>query len=477
MARTPSSDGEPAWAGRQAFGQADYHARLARAIVREAQALGVRPQHLAMVIHYETGGSWDPWKAGPTTRWGQHRGLIQWGVPQRQRYGVGPGMPVEAQMQAVGRYLRAAGVRPGMGLVDLYSAVNAGRVGRHGASDGYGTVASHAQRMAARSSAAADRLLGLAGAAPVATATAGSGRVQVASAAPGLGTGSGSRPGGVVAVGDSISVGMRWHADVDNRLPVPATHAGRMQLSREHGGGRDPSWITRYIRTTYAPGSLTGRTVVLSTGASNDPSQVARAVPQQLQALRAAGAGEIVILGVGPKVGAQVNATLATLARQNGAHFQPLVGAIPDGVHPQNPRLTLAAAAGRANAGSSGPGAAARAGGAPAGRYGVLAPASAGKRAAGSARSRGHGDRAAPASARSDDRRGVTARRQRRRRQARYRVRGIHPAVRRRQRMRARQAKIAWRRVRLLDRPALGHGALGPGGQTTRRRVRAATFG
>lgn len=108
---------------------------LARAILASAQRLGADPVDLATVISYETAGTFDPWKAGPTTQWGQHRGLIQWGEPQRVKYGVTQGMPVDAQLQAAERYLQDAGYKPGMGIMDLYSAINAGRVGRYGASD------------------------------------------------------------------------------------------------------------------------------------------------------------------------------------------------------------------------------------------------------------------------------------------------------------------------------------------------------
>jgi hypothetical protein len=121
---------------------------LARAITSTALGLGIDPIDLATVISYETAGTFDPWKAGPTTRWGQHRGLIQWGEPQAQQYGVSQEMPVDQQMGAVARYLRDAGLQPGMGILDLYSAINAGQVGRYGASDGPGnTVRSHVENM------------------------------------------------------------------------------------------------------------------------------------------------------------------------------------------------------------------------------------------------------------------------------------------------------------------------------------------
>jgi hypothetical protein len=108
---------------------------LAAAIKASAERLGISPHDLATAISYETGGTFDPWKAGPTTQWGQHRGLIQWGEPQRKRYGVTQDMPVDAQLQAAERYLTDAGVKPGHGLLDIYSAINAGRVGLYNRSD------------------------------------------------------------------------------------------------------------------------------------------------------------------------------------------------------------------------------------------------------------------------------------------------------------------------------------------------------
>lgn len=107
-------------------------------IIATAQALGVSPIDLATAISYETAGTFDPSKRGPTTQWGQHQGLIQFGEPQARKYGVDWQDPVGSQLGsdgAVAKYLRDTGVKPGMGLLDIYSAINAGGVGRYGASD------------------------------------------------------------------------------------------------------------------------------------------------------------------------------------------------------------------------------------------------------------------------------------------------------------------------------------------------------
>lgn len=111
---------------------------LAAGIAETARALGMNPVDLATIISYETAGTFDPAKAGPTTQWGQHRGLIQWGESQARQYGVDWNDPVGSQLGADGaivRYYRDRGWQPGMGLLDAYSIVNAGAPGRYNASD------------------------------------------------------------------------------------------------------------------------------------------------------------------------------------------------------------------------------------------------------------------------------------------------------------------------------------------------------
>jgi hypothetical protein len=111
---------------------------IAAGIVETAGALGIDPLDLATAISYETAGTFDPTKRGPTTQWGQHRGLIQFGEPQAREYGVDWSDPAGSQLGAngaVANYLRKTGVKPGMGLLDIYSAINAGGVGLYDRSD------------------------------------------------------------------------------------------------------------------------------------------------------------------------------------------------------------------------------------------------------------------------------------------------------------------------------------------------------
>lgn len=111
---------------------------IAVGIREAADELGVDPVDLATVISYETGGTFNPTQKGPTTKWGTHRGLIQFGEPQAEEYGVDWSDPYGSQLGrdgAVVKYLRGNGVTPGMSLLDIYSTINAGAPGLYDRSD------------------------------------------------------------------------------------------------------------------------------------------------------------------------------------------------------------------------------------------------------------------------------------------------------------------------------------------------------
>lgn len=161
----------------QAHGDND----LRSGIISTAKALGIDATDLATAISYETAGTFNPTKRGPRTQWGQHRGLIQFGEPQAKEHGVDWNNPVGSQLGpdgAVASYLRKAGVQPGMGLMDVYSAINAGGVGRYNASDANnggapGTVADKVNNQMAGHRQKALALLGSEPASPVPATTSG----------------------------------------------------------------------------------------------------------------------------------------------------------------------------------------------------------------------------------------------------------------------------------------------------------------
>ncbi|WP_238368291.1 hypothetical protein [Mesobacterium pallidum] len=144
---------------------------IRRGIYETADELGLPPIEVAKLISYETAGTFDPRQPGPTTQWGQHRGLIQWGVPQARQYGVDWNDPIRSQLGrdgAIVRYFRDRGWKPGMNGLNAYSIINAGSPYRFKASDANnggapGTVADKYFKQMADHERNAARYLGISG--------------------------------------------------------------------------------------------------------------------------------------------------------------------------------------------------------------------------------------------------------------------------------------------------------------------------
>lgn len=90
-----------------------------------AQRLGIREGDLYAIMHFETGGSFNP--AQPNMAGSGATGLIQFMPSTAQGLGTSTqalaGMTRVQQMAYVEKYLKNAGVKPGMGLDDLYMSV------------------------------------------------------------------------------------------------------------------------------------------------------------------------------------------------------------------------------------------------------------------------------------------------------------------------------------------------------------------
>lgn len=109
-----------------------------------ASERGYSADDLLRVINYESGGRPDVWGG----KGGKYFGLFQAGGPEREKYHIDTKNPTaENQINGMVDFLHDRGFRPGMGLLDLYSTVNAGSPGHYNASDGNGTVAQHAARI------------------------------------------------------------------------------------------------------------------------------------------------------------------------------------------------------------------------------------------------------------------------------------------------------------------------------------------
>jgi hypothetical protein len=114
---------------------------------QSAQTYGYTPQdvsNMQRVINYES--SSDPSRWGG--KGGRYFGLIQFGPNERQQFHVDTEHPnARNQIDAMWQFMKARGYKPGMGLLNAYSTVNAGSPGHFNASDGNGTVSSHVARM------------------------------------------------------------------------------------------------------------------------------------------------------------------------------------------------------------------------------------------------------------------------------------------------------------------------------------------
>jgi hypothetical protein len=142
---------------------AQYADDLVTASRQASEELGIDVLDLLTVISFETGGTFSTGIRGGAGN--RHIGLIQFGENEQKQFGAVQGQPVGEQMAAVVRYLKARGFKPGMGLLDLYSTINAGSPGRYNASDANnggtpGTVADKVRTQMAEHRAKAAQLLG-----------------------------------------------------------------------------------------------------------------------------------------------------------------------------------------------------------------------------------------------------------------------------------------------------------------------------
>ncbi|KAA3452730.1 hypothetical protein C7I87_00695 [Mesorhizobium sp. SARCC-RB16n] len=99
---------------------------LKNAIIEQSKRIGADPMWFATSMSYETGGTFDPWKKGPTTKWGRHVGLIQMGEPQRKQFGYTPDKSVADLVKSSADYMVASGFRPGMNEHQFYATINTG---------------------------------------------------------------------------------------------------------------------------------------------------------------------------------------------------------------------------------------------------------------------------------------------------------------------------------------------------------------
>lgn len=98
-----------------------------------AKQLGISAKDILTVIGYETGGTYDKWQKGGAG--GKYRGLIQFSPENQAQYGLSETSSIAEQFIGIAKYLQDRGVKPGMGILEIYAAINAGHVSKVNASD------------------------------------------------------------------------------------------------------------------------------------------------------------------------------------------------------------------------------------------------------------------------------------------------------------------------------------------------------
>jgi hypothetical protein len=130
-----------------------------------------------------------------------------------------------------------------------------------------------------------------------------------------------------VVIGDSLGVGAMKALGLSGNALTGLTP--RQVLDVINGKS-----VTNQFGAVQGAGDLTGKTVILSSGASNDPAS-AGLLAAQIAAAKARGAANVTVMGTG---NADVNRTLQSIAAQSGSRFAAIppnaIG--PDGVHPTN---------------------------------------------------------------------------------------------------------------------------------------------
>ncbi|MGE3466734.1 MAG: hypothetical protein AB7J13_07355, partial [Pyrinomonadaceae bacterium] len=117
-----------------------------RALVNAAATLGVSPLDLAMIISFETRGTFSPSIRGGAGR--NYLGLIQFGKQEQEQYGASAGQSFEQQITTSvvkyfqDRFGKAGRTTEGASLLDLYTTVLAGKPNANpDATDSFGTSA------------------------------------------------------------------------------------------------------------------------------------------------------------------------------------------------------------------------------------------------------------------------------------------------------------------------------------------------
>lgn len=136
-------------------------AEIVTAVTLLADKMQLSAKDLLTAISFETKGTFNPSIMGGAG--GKYAGLFQASPDVQAKYGIDQNSSATAQVEALGKYLQAAGVKGGDTLLQIYAAINAGNAKNINASDekNGGTPGTVLDKVSDQMSQHADKAAGL----------------------------------------------------------------------------------------------------------------------------------------------------------------------------------------------------------------------------------------------------------------------------------------------------------------------------
>lgn len=134
----------------------------AQLLLQFANKWKINPFDAALIISFETGGSFDPDQPNSNPK-SKRFGLLSFGTTEQEKFGITKGMTFADQLAATEKYLMSNGLKEGMDLKALYRLINNGIDGKGGADDSGRTFEENIAKMKKDNAGHAAKFLGLQG--------------------------------------------------------------------------------------------------------------------------------------------------------------------------------------------------------------------------------------------------------------------------------------------------------------------------
>lgn len=134
----------------------------AQLLLQFANKWKISPFDAALIISFETSGSFDPDQPNSNPK-SKRFGLLSFGTTEQEAFGITKGMTFADQLAATEKFLMSKGLKEGMDLKALYRLINNGIDGKGGADDSGRTFEENIAKMKKDNAGHAAKFLGLQG--------------------------------------------------------------------------------------------------------------------------------------------------------------------------------------------------------------------------------------------------------------------------------------------------------------------------